>query len=64
MIPHLLNLDDKSNVKQIFDINNNFTHYHSVGGCGLSQSPCTHFDVNVIKNEILGYKIFIASEKR
>ncbi len=62
--PHLLNVNDTSNAKEVYDINGNFTHYKSIGaeGCGLSQSPCTNFDVNVTKNTILGYKKFILAE--
>tara|TARA_B100000902_G_scaffold61241_1_gene68297 strand:- start:645 stop:2330 length:1686 start_codon:yes stop_codon:yes gene_type:complete len=57
--PSLINLDRVPKLQKIYDENNNFTHYHSMNGeCGASKSPCTHFNVNITKNTIFGYKIF------
>lgn len=62
--PNLLIEDYSSKIQEVFDLNGDFTHYKNVSaeGCGLSQSPCTHFDINVTKNTILGYKIFKVSK--
>jgi len=62
--PNLLNMDNTSQLKEVFDSNGNFTHYINVSGigCGLSKSPCTNFDTNVIKKTIFGYKKFILAE--
>ena len=58
--PSLINFDRVSIVQEVFDLDNEFTHYKSLGGaeCGVSKSPCTHFDVNIKKNTIFGYKVF------
>ena len=49
--PSLINFDRVSIVQEVFDLDNEFTHYKSLGGaeCGVSKSPCTHFDVNIKK---------------
>jgi len=62
--PNLLIDDGASHLREVFDKNGNFTHYKSVSdeGCGLSQSPCTNFDVKVTRNIIFGYKKFKVSE--
>ena len=57
--PSLINLDRIPKIKKSFDLNGNFTHFQNMNGeCGISQSPCTNFGVNVIKDVIYGYKIF------
>ena len=55
--------DYSSKIQEVFDLNGDFALKNvSAEGCGLSQSPCTHFDINVTKNTILGYKIFKVSK--
>ena len=57
--PYLMEANTVSEVKQIYDLNGQFSHYKSdSGSCSVSKSPCTHFDVKVIKNKFFGYKIF------
>ena len=64
IFPNLLIEDGASHLREVFDKNGNFTHYKSVSdeGCGLSQSPCTNFDVKVSRNIIFGYKKFEVAE--
>ncbi len=61
--PSLINFDRIPKVEKSFDSNGKFTHYYNLNGeCGVSKSPCTHFDVNVTKDIIFGYKLFKAIE--
>ena len=63
--PNLINADRISIVQEIFDIDGKLIYYKSLDGaeCGVSKSPCTHFDVKVTRNVIFGYKIFKSIEK-
>ena len=55
--PYLMEANTVSEVKQIYDLNGQFSHYKSdSGSCSVSKSPCTHFDVKVIKNKSFDIK--------
>tara|TARA_B100000902_G_scaffold392422_1_gene444798 strand:- start:1624 stop:3309 length:1686 start_codon:yes stop_codon:yes gene_type:complete len=57
--PYLIKPNTTPVVKQIYDLDGNFTHYQSISGaCSVSKSPCTHFDVSVTKDIFFGYQIF------
>ena len=59
IFPSLVNLDNIPKLERSFDSNGKFTHYYNLNGeCGVSKSPCTHFNVNVTKDIIFGYKLF------